>query len=177
MSRRSRRNRNHQHIDQRLIAQNALVGLAQSGLETFLVSAEIGDGGGNDQGADHCRPQYEPADWIPFERAAATVCCRSREQCQVAEPPRSERDHGHSDEENAGEGCDQRGGRGRGDQPGHVAPAERGDHDRQRREIEQKDRRKRSRNDGGKQERRRRASSQSDQDDLDHLKLSRFISG
>ena len=73
--------------------------------------------------------------------------------------------------------CDQRGGRGRGDQPGHVAPAERGDHDRQRREIEQKDRRKRSRNDGSKQERRRRASSQSDQDDLDHLKLSRFISG
>jgi hypothetical protein len=173
----SGRNRNDQHIDQRLIAQNALVGLAQSGLEAFLVHAEIGDGGGNDQGPDHRRPQHQPTDRIPFEHVAATVRRRSREHRQIAEPPSSERDHGHGDEEDAGEDSDDRGSRGRRDQPSQVAPAERGDHDRQRREIEEEDRRERSRDDGSKQERRRRASSKSDQDDLDHLKLSRFISG
>jgi Ca2+/Na+ antiporter len=63
------------------------------------------------------------------------------------------------------------------DQPGPVAPAERGDENRQRREIEQKDRRHRSRHDRREQQGRGCAGAQSDDNDLHHHKLSRLISG
>ena len=157
--------------------RDVLVGLAQSRLQTLLVSAEIGNGGGDHQRADDRRPQDEPADRVPLQRAAAAVGRRSREQGQVAEPPGAEGDHGHRKEEYAGEDCDHRRGEGRGDQPGNVTPAERSDHYRQRRQIEQENCGDRSGDDGCEQQRRGRASAQSDQYDLYHLELSRFISG
>jgi hypothetical protein len=58
-----------------------------------------------------------------------------------------------------------------------MAEAERGYHDRQRGEVEQQGREHGSGRDRCAQQRGRRASSKSDQYDLYHRELSRFISG
>src|SRR5262249_13891098 len=139
--------------------------------------AESGKGGGGEEGPDHSPPQQEPAGGIPSQRAPAAIRRGSREQCQIAQPPSSERDDWHGDKEDAGKRHDYRRRRRRRNQPSHVTPAERSDQDRQWREIKQEDRSDRSRHHGGEQQRRCRPGSQSDQYDLHHLQLSRFISG
>jgi hypothetical protein len=191
---RCRRDRRHQYADQpigvgtqrrtrgvgrRLRPERLLERPAQRGLEAFLVGSEIGNRQDDKERADERRPQHQAADRIPFKGGRAIGRDRAREQRKIAEPPRRQ---GDADEERDEEMDPQDGAEAcscgeTGHQARPMAPAERGDQERQRRQIEEERRQDRSGSDRCKQQRRRRACSNSNENDLHHRKLSRFVSG
>ena len=101
---------------------------ADAGIETITIAPR------RDRGPDH-----EPPDRIPFD-VAVPGPARAREQREITEPPgrQADRRPGTRERERSAEerSARPRGRDERGDQAGQMAPADRRNHDRQRRQIE-----------------------------------------
>ncbi len=129
-------------------AQHARQRTGQAGPEALGIEAEIRNGDDDDQCGQHRGPDDQTAGRIPFKRgqsggrSAGANVAGARQQREIAQPPGGQAGAGEkSQEEHAAKGNAERGRSGDGsDQRRPMAPAKACDHDRQRGEVEQRDR-------------------------------------